>query len=104
MLTYVFDDDVFEFPESFIGHPEVYGSKEAAAILGMKKKKNSAQHKENARDIFAWRHNFAKVCGESSCISFLLYLGAAKTSKSSFWDRRKKRIEPEFLPEFQKYA
>lgn len=69
-----------------------------------KKKKNSAQHKENARDIFAWRHNFAKVCGESSCISFLLYLGAAKTSKSSFWDRRKKRIEPEFLPEFQKYA
>lgn len=39
MLTYVFDDDVFEFPESFIGHPEVYGSKEAAAILGMKKKK-----------------------------------------------------------------
>lgn len=39
MFTYVFDDDVFEFPESFIGHPEVYGSKEAAAILGMKRKK-----------------------------------------------------------------
>lgn len=101
MFTCLFHNNVFEFPESFRGHPEVFGSKEAPAILVMEGG-GSAQQKPKARDVFAWRHNFVKVCGERSCISSLLYLGAAKTSKSSFWGRRKKRKEPEFLPEFQK--
>lgn len=45
---------------------------------------------------------FAKVCGKSSCISSHLYLGTAKTSKSSFWGRRKKRIQPEFFTRISK--